>query len=405
MTDRESTYGPLAVFSKVYRKTGRWEREGLITDAQRDAILAFERASGSKRFVRTLFGLALFFIGLGMVSLIAANWVHIPGGIKLSAHFLLNLLAASVMFRAERENSPWWREGATAIFFALNLTFIVLTGQVFHLSGNTAAALSLWILISSPAVFLFGRSAAMALVWTVAALVTLGYGLEELTDHAGRFPEFITFLAAFLYTPLLLLGAGACELFRARSPAWAGTFYRSGMVLLIAGASLASLGWYDDLSGDMVRWVGEENYWRSWSITASICLSAPAAVLAYDRLRRARGFDPDHTGLWFGIGSLAFVIAPVLVSSPGYGLLSVVHFTAYWVFIAWVAARIRSDALMSWAVWLITLRLIIYYFEIFGGLLMNGIGFIVTGLLLLLVLRASAKIRARLSMNAQESAS
>ena len=133
-----------AAMSGNARRVRRWEKAGIISGDQGSAILAFERDKQGKRFIRNLVGLALLAIALGVLSIVAANWAEIPGGVKIGAHFMLNIAAAAIMYGAARQNNPVWREGATFLFFALNLTMIALIGQVFQLDGNSAKPLHKW---------------------------------------------------------------------------------------------------------------------------------------------------------------------------------------------------------------------------------------------------------------------
>ena len=74
---------------KLAKKLSEWEQIKLIDEKQKSAILAYESRQGKNRLPFILSALAVFCIGLGILSLIASNWQEIPDSLKLSADILL----------------------------------------------------------------------------------------------------------------------------------------------------------------------------------------------------------------------------------------------------------------------------------------------------------------------------
>ena len=77
----------------INEKLDQWQQAGLLSSAQHDAILAFEakQPSRSSWWLYSLMILGAVIIGLGIISLIAANWADIPDVLKLGVDFLLLL--------------------------------------------------------------------------------------------------------------------------------------------------------------------------------------------------------------------------------------------------------------------------------------------------------------------------
>jgi|GEM_PF-891495 len=376
----------MAAMSGTVRKIRRWEKARIITAEQRDAILAYEKEYRGKRLARGLIGLALFAIGLGILSIVAANWMHIPGGVKIGAHSILNAAAATAMWKAAAKDNKWWREGASFIFFALNLTLIVLIGQVFQLSGNWACALSLWLAISSPALFIYGHTIMNAGPWMIALIATIFFVLTDIIDNVGELNSFLIGLAATLFIPLGFLAAGGSEKLAAVRPHWTAAAFRMGIILLIVMATGASFYWYADLSNELRDLLGGSGY----VYMLLICAAAIGSVYGYDLLRRRKNGDGhDQTGVLFVIGSLASSIIPLVLMPDSISFMAAVHFIAYWVLVGYAGYRIGWDQLVSHAITLITLRIIAVYVELFGGLLLTGFGLIGGGVLLLVTVRAA----------------
>ncbi|MEZ5450857.1 MAG: DUF2157 domain-containing protein, partial [Thiolinea sp.] len=99
------------MINNLGKKLNSWLDQGLITEQQYEAIRAFEQGEGSSNqnwWLYSLLILGCSIIGLGIISLIAANWAVIPDGIKLGTAFsLLGLLALMIFWQAQKPDSPW----------------------------------------------------------------------------------------------------------------------------------------------------------------------------------------------------------------------------------------------------------------------------------------------------------
>jgi len=113
----------------IHKKLTKWQDAGLIAPDQMHAILAHESSHTQGRFARGMIGIALFAIGIGILSIIAANWLWIPGAVKLGVHSLVN---AGLAFAIWRMMGPdvnlLKRDSLVLILFFLTLTWICWSG-------------------------------------------------------------------------------------------------------------------------------------------------------------------------------------------------------------------------------------------------------------------------------------
>ncbi len=108
------------------RKIAAWHEAGLIDAATRDRLLAHEAEHARPLALWAVFGIGALAIGLGLVSVIAANWEDIPGQLRLAVHLALIVAALAALFLREARMaaaSPWAVEALLFVSAALGLTF------------------------------------------------------------------------------------------------------------------------------------------------------------------------------------------------------------------------------------------------------------------------------------------
>ena len=71
------------------RKIATWHDAGLIDAGTRDRLLAYEAEHARPLVLWAIYGIGALAIGLGFVSVVAANWEDIPGLVRLSVHLAL----------------------------------------------------------------------------------------------------------------------------------------------------------------------------------------------------------------------------------------------------------------------------------------------------------------------------
>lgn len=117
------------------RKLQSWVDAGLIDSATAARIEAFETQNARPWVLWAVIGLGALAIGLGLISIIAANWDEIPGQLRLTMHFAMLIgLAGAICWRAGKTSAgaDYFHDAMLFIFAVLALTFFGHLGQVYQ---------------------------------------------------------------------------------------------------------------------------------------------------------------------------------------------------------------------------------------------------------------------------------
>ena len=163
-----------AYIKRLSEDLDRWVRDGLIDETTAKTLRANAGAalpaSASSPILTSLAGLV---IGLGVLTIIAANWSALTGVMRLG---LVGVLISAAMLSA-----GWLRDRALAlpanIIAAIAVLMagggVIVIGQLYHASSTSAAFLSLWtglglliaLLQRSP--LAAAGTALLAMVWSL----------------------------------------------------------------------------------------------------------------------------------------------------------------------------------------------------------------------------------------------
>ena len=368
------------------RKIARWHEAGLIDAATRDRLLAYEAANARPLWLWAVSGIGALAIGLGLVSVIAANWEAIPGQLRLGVHLALIAGAlAALGLRGERlaARSPWGLEALVFVIAALGLTFFGHIGQVYQTSSPLWQPLALWLALFAPLLLLTGRG------WPTA-LVLIGGALWCVWDYAGtrlgyggvREPEMGLLLWIALVTSLPVLFAPLAAWMRARSarPDFWRRLEQLALSYAVGGASLACA---------MASAGGFDSEARLFGM-AAMALRGGVGVLAGLGVMLAR---PGLSGRMAGVIILgAGTVLPLAHALDDLTVPAAALFMALWAGVAAAALAAHWRGVFQLAVGVIALRLIVLSFELAGDLLASGFGLILSGFLILGVAWAAVRV-------------
>ena len=105
---------------RLHKKLNRWQREGLIDQQAVDAIIEYEGSSSQSMVLWAVGGIGAFAIVVGLVSVVAANWLHLSDLLKLSVALAVCAgLALAIYYRFVRVQAAKVEEGATVAIFGL----------------------------------------------------------------------------------------------------------------------------------------------------------------------------------------------------------------------------------------------------------------------------------------------
>ncbi|MCX7200562.1 MAG: DUF2157 domain-containing protein, partial [Proteobacteria bacterium] len=125
------------------RKLKAWEDAGLLDAATAARIRDWEAGHARPLGLRAVIAVAVLAIGLGLVSVVAANWDAIPGLVRLAVHFALIAGCAAALQRRDHD----------ALLFVLGmlgLTSLGHMGQVYQTSSPLHVPVGLWLLLFAP---------------------------------------------------------------------------------------------------------------------------------------------------------------------------------------------------------------------------------------------------------------
>ncbi|MCS5595769.1 MAG: DUF2157 domain-containing protein [Alphaproteobacteria bacterium] len=366
-------------------KLKKWTAAELIEASQASAILKHEKQGIGTKYFRGLIGLALLTIFGGLAMIIASNWAEITGATKLIGHFILSGAAACTVWQGKIRNNYWLREGASFIFAALNMTLIVLIGQVFQLNGTVESALLLWILITSPMLFIFGESRMIAILWLAGFLATTALNLEDLIERfdVSYATENSLYLMLISCIPAGLLFSAMTPKFKTLRPEWQHSYLIAATTLYILAGLAASFGWYDD--SDFLNRQFKNLYWLP---TALFTLWA---VGLYGVSRILQSATNKALCQFAAIAALSALIS-FLPNRPEIDTMATIHFVLFAGVIGYFAIPLGLHGFVTLAILLITMRLFAFYIELTGPMFAMGVGMIVTGIILLVVLRLALKL-------------
>ncbi|HWA28810.1 MAG TPA: DUF2157 domain-containing protein [Lacunisphaera sp.] len=363
-----------------------WVADGLVTPAQRDAIVARHPvpAGGANRFLAILAGIGGSLLVVGVSLVIKANWDQLGDWLKIGG--LLALLGGSYALGWRLKIAPghYPKTGDAclmmgAVFFLLGIT---LVSQIFHLDSRPANGVLLWWagIVVLPWMV---QAKGMQFVSVIAGLVWLGMELAaddgwlRLAGTGYHVDAEYLFAACGVLVglALLLFGLG---LRHGRHGFFAGVHEKTG--LLLACVSLYGLGF----TWSVHKWMGHGlDRPRLESVLAVALLATAGGAWAW--LRNFADLKP-----------LAWALLPALLPAFAHLLgLDLGDSGWLWGGLACLAlfllnlGMIRTGLATGRESWInvgigfIALNIITRYFLLFGSMLDGGVFFIVTGLLVL----------------------
>lgn len=374
----------------IKTKLERWQQAGLLSFEQVERILAFENQhpQRSNWWLYSFIILGSAIVGLGIISLIAANWADMPDHLKLGADFLLlGILALGIFQQYPNRQQGVWFEVLTVGFMLLCLASIGLISQIFHVGGQWYHALLFWAVITF-LLSLFTRHDFTRFFWVTLFLPGMLWSIVDLTGwrfhHTlDEFPAVM--LLAPLLTALLYQLVIQVKWLRAFTP---GLFFwfQISAILSLAFADIARSG------GEM------SDYQAIWYTPAYITAAIFAVGIALHKDYRLLNklllltalillllyYHPD----WLFTGEQRYTVfglhdhAEVSfwqaddIRAPLMTLLILFLYAIH-------AGNVGHQRTFNLVTFLIGLRFVILYFQAMGGLAATGVGLIISGSLII----------------------
>ena len=359
---------------KLGTKIQTWVSQGLISEQQADKILTHEKNKPrSSWFMVGLLSLGAFTTGLGVISLIAANWREIPDVMKIGVDFLaLSMIAYGVLWAFDAKKKALF-EGVLLLFIIGCMATIGLIAQIFHSNGTLEQALLFWSLIALPAV-LAANAILVPLIWSgVFASVTF-YIIERSTLFEKMFHDStLSLLCALIFIFAIMalnLRRFSPEAGSTRAFSFSSVICGVVFVAVIDGGS-SNFGRFKlSLESGLVPFVLAQIFLLQ-VYSGSIYRRSQKFLLTALTVVILLGIVMPETLNSIHRGKVGYLYANVISAS-----FSIVSLCLAGVFCASIGRRTMFQAIF----FLVGLRFLALYFQALGGLALTGLGLIVSGL-------------------------
>ncbi len=376
------------------KQLSRWRGAGLIDQDAQARILEFEAKRSRPRLVYGLAALGAVSIGIGIISIVAANWDGIGPYTKLSVDLLLAAGLAAGIYRAVVQRAALRTEVLGMVYYLFTLASLALVGQVYQLSTAAWQALAVWSAVTLPLVLLL-ESYLAGMVWFIGLGTSFVMAVSELMDLIDD-PQLrgnlgIALLSAW---PLLVMLLARFPWRREARRRFIRSVDFGAWTTLVLSGVLSPFILYGNISSrETLDWgllfcagtvLGLHFCHQRWlSAAPKRARLSLSASLAYTWLTVALGAGLTH-------GELNVVGA--LLQLGYLGLLAFISLQFGWV---------RTFHALTG---IIAIRLSIVYFEVFGSMLSTGLGLVSGGVLTLLLAwlwkRKSPQLAARFERGA-----
>lgn len=346
------------------RKLKRWVEAGLISETTSLEIANFENKGSKTNVLNGVLAIGALSIVVGIISIIAANWHIISKHIKLTANISWLVLLSSAIIKLDNGTLRYLREALILILFGSIIGSIALIGQIYHLESHPFKAVSLWLAIGSPIIF-FSETKYGAYVWATLLTVCafMGYDfffprimfLETVDINLGYVPVLLFYSVMFLRKLNLSNGYFVKT-----------TTLYSYLVLMSVTMILGSFRWRDETN--------DISYFHSTTI---LVLSLPLSWYFIRSFSKLAGFI-----FFLTIGFLEF---PNMFVHGNLKVFGMIYFLLIWSMLAYLASKLNEKRIFEISCFILSLRIVVIYFEVFGSLLQTGIGLISSGAFILLV--------------------
>lgn len=351
--------------TKLEKALKQWVSHGFIDQKQADQIHQYElRPSDTSWILSGLLILGAITIGIGTISVIAANWQYIPDMMKLIADFAILITLSLFIVRAWILKKPIQFEILLLSFLIFCLASIGLIAQIYHTGGELYQALMLWSFITFPGAMM-ARYLIVPFTWMGGFLFgiacTLFYSPFFYPLFDSNLPAILLFIP--LFCVVFALSSKRFTWANKLTPALQIWFFISGSLALVAAETELIL-----------------------TTKSHILIPYMPAYLfaAFTILLTLQ--DIHYKSIQKLLIILTLSLFLLSFSLPVMAHFSFVHalFTILILgLLAILSASLKQRHLFQWILFFLGLRFLILYFQALGGLALTGLGLITSGILII----------------------
>jgi uncharacterized membrane protein len=344
-----------------------WVEQGLIEPDQRSAIAKFEASRPVGGWmVYSFIALGASVVGIGVIALIAANWMEIPGSVKLAIDFLLLIgLGVGVLHHYRKENRQILEIFLT-LFVLFCMASIGLISQIYHTGGRLEDALLFWALITLPVVTL-SRHHFIPFLWVAIFFSAIVVRIVEQKLLFPNISEENRWLALLMILPFLAaLLSTALAKNKLLAPIGLG-FRRWAFISGGVGIVVFDFFISNNFSSSYHQLL------EVFGLISLIVLPVVAGVWWSSPLPLVRKKIVIAMMLLY-LGTL-----PVASQLPQFEIIGGIFTILILILAAVYAGLADNQRLLTQLMLLVGLRFLTLYFEAIGGLALSGLGLIVSG--------------------------
>lgn len=327
--------------------------------------------------------LAFFCIGLGIISVISSNWQLISDGIKLTIDLLLLSATAWYVWFAAEHGKQGLKESLILFYSILIMASIGLVAQIYQLQApHSGGVLLLWALLNIP-LLLISRKKILPFFWIPMFWYALFqyYEFSPLSKYMDNQLGFVNVCMLWL-SLVLVFYILADSLLKEVLPEllWS---YKLWLVLgLVYGISLLDIASIENMSITLT-----DKSLVFYLLPGGYLLIAAVLYALNLAFKQSTIFSSVFAYMMFYALLLSYGI---VADNEFAGFASTVLFLCLWGAYAW---RKNNYATVRNLSILLALRIFIGFIQVFGSLLMTGIGLIVSGILTLSLIWIIRNIR------------
>jgi uncharacterized membrane protein len=388
---------------KLSKKLQEWQEQSFIDNATAQKITEYEKQRAKPLILWALGGLGSFSIIVGLISVIAANWLYIPDHIKLATDLIACIVIAIALYKTIASDDKgveklWIREVLIIFYYGFTLASMALIGQTYQLGGSVAKLFLVWSIATIP-LALLGRGKFLAVLWLIGSATTYILNIESLHDyirsltHSHQLTTAI-FLSAYLLGPLIFLLISRIPWLVKNRAITAAEFSKFSWLAIMIFGWMSQFLWYEKI---VYGHQTEALY------IVGICFIATIVTTLF--IPRLYSEESNDTQLSMRVILVSVFIlgASGIWHQQNLDLIGALTNLLYMCVLAWAALKIKSTTLFNIVTALICIRILAIYFEVFGSMLETGIGLVFGGTLTLLIawlwLKKSEALAQRLGLN------
>ncbi|TGK56897.1 DUF2157 domain-containing protein [Leptospira wolffii] len=382
------------------KKLQIWVESGLISKDQSEAILHFENSKRVPYAFYSFLGVGIVVLGLGVLAIVAANWDKIHYSLKLFVAFA-SLFAIGFLILYSGRKGIWndtIRYLLVLLFSVLLFANIGLISQVYHTQGKLYQGLLLWSGITILLVILFPGKVLQHLWISVFSFSFFSWILSG-ADLEWKEEEYFLSLTiywfAWIFSGISIFAEKRMETKGNQNFLMSNPFLLWAFGYFLVASIWGSYATQREEYLEDFRSFSNPNILHSWYLPFLL----PVLLLGLGVLFRTR-FSKRKLFLLFLSGVfLSLLNFPNLTHWHG-KLPSAVYFFGAWLPFAFLFFESRRWFDLS--LFVLGLRFVAVYLEVFGSLLETGIGLIVSGILILgfsiLFFKLKEKIREKANL-------